>query len=109
MPKDDLSDMSLSELGDRNDFLKSQVEGASKSARARGGVGANKDDDLASEFSSKQIAVEGEIHDRLSGIHESRSLHAQELDEAFSAERADSPEQWASDPSRYDYPGIDTP
>lgn len=105
----DLGDASLGELGGLNDFYKRNAEAETQAARAKGGVGTNKLDDSARDFSSKQLAVEGEIHDRLTGIHESRSERSQALDESFSATRADSPEQWASAPDRYDWPGIDTP
>lgn len=104
-----LDDLTLGQLGDRNDFLKGQIEGLSKAARGTGGTGANKFDEQASDFASKQIAVESEIQDRLFDIHQERSMLAQELDEERRATKADSPEQWANDPSRYDWPGIDLP
>jgi len=105
----DLDGLSLDQLGDVNDRLKAQVEAESKAARGTGGVGANKFDRKASEVSSRQVQVEGEILDRLTDIHQERSERARSLDLAFEAERADDPSQWASDPSRYDWPGLDTP
>lgn len=105
----DLDDMGLEELGNRNDFLKNQTKGLNRGARAGGSVGANKRDEQAREFSRKQVQVEGEIFERLSTRHENRSMRSQELDESFKAPIADSPDQWADDPSHFDWPGIDTP
>lgn len=111
MAKDPFSveDASLDQLGKRNDFLKNQIQGFNKAARGTGGTGANKFDKDASELSSKQIKVEGEIFDRLSGIHQSRSKRSRSLDESMKAPIADSPQQWADHPDQFDWPGIDTP
>jgi hypothetical protein len=105
----DVSGMGLSELGERNEFLEGQVSELNRGARAEGGVGSGRRDEQAREFSRKQTAVEGEIFDRLSRIHEDRSMRSQELDESLKAPIAEAPEQWASDPSQFDWPGIDTP
>jgi len=109
MAQDDLTDLGLGDLGERNDFLKNQLEGLNKAARARGGTGANKDDEQAREFSQKQVSVESEIMDRLWGIHQERSMLAQETDEERKAPIAESPDQWANSPDQFDWPGIDTP
>jgi len=104
-----LSDVGLGGLGERNDWLKRQVEGFSKAAKAKGGVGTNKHDETAQEFAEKQVQVEGEIFDRLFDIHQDRSERAQNTDERKKAPIADGPEEWASHPDQYDWPGIDTP
>jgi hypothetical protein len=41
--------------------------------------------------------------------HERRSEKAQRVDERRDATDAEDYEQWSSDPSRYDYPGVDSP
>lgn len=105
----DLDDLTLGQLGQRNDFLKNQLEGLNKGARAMGGTGDNKRDEQAREFSQKQLAVESEIDQRLFGIHQERSMLAQETDEQRKAPRADNPQQWADNPALFDWPGIDTP
>lgn len=109
MANDDLGDVPLSNLFERNQYLKGQIEGASKAARARGGTGANKDDKLAADFASEQVAIEGEIFGRLSNVHQSRSETAQIADESKRAEIADSPMEWLDDPNSLDWPGLDTP
>jgi hypothetical protein len=105
----DVDELGLEALGERNTFLKNQLDSMVEGAKAEGGVGATKRDEQAREFAQKQVRVEGEIFDRLSAIHEDRSMRSQELDEAFEAPIADSPDQWANDPSHFDWPGIDTP
>lgn len=110
MADDLFDDLGLSELGRRNDFLKNQIKGLNRAGRARGGApGQNKDDEMAREFSQKQVKVESEIFDRLFDIHESRSERAQAADERQKAPIAESPDVWADDPSHFDWPGIDTP
>jgi len=105
----DLSDIGLGELGERNDFYENQLEGLNKAARARGGVGANKEDEQAREFSQKQVQIESEIFGRLMDQHDSRSERAQDTDERKKAPIAESPDIWADDPDQFDWPGIDTP
>jgi hypothetical protein len=105
----DPTDLSLSELGSRKSFLDDQIEALNEGARAKGGIGANKRDGQAREFSQKQVRVNNEIQDRLFDIHQDRSMLSQELDEQRKAPIADSPEQWAESPDQFDWPGIDTP
>lgn len=105
----DLGSLGLPELGKLDDFYTRNAKAETRAAKAKGGFGPNKVDESAREFSRKQVAVGGEIFDRLSDINQERSPHARELDNAFKAPIADSPDQWASDPSHYDWPGIDTP
>jgi len=50
----------------------------------------------------------GEDFDRLEERHESRSSRAQTMDEKRSAKTTRDPVQWANNPGKYDYPGIDT-
>jgi len=106
---EDLDSLSLDELGEANEYLKTQIDAESKAARGKGGVGANKFDKKANELADQQFEVENEIFDRLLDIHQSRSERAQSLDLEFSATRTNDPEQWANAPSRFDYPGLDTP
>lgn len=107
----DVEEKSLEELGGLDDFYSRNVEqGVSGSRSIGGGAGReNQMESFAREQSEKQVAVRSEIDDRLFGIHESRSERAQSLDESLKAPIADSPEQWADDPSHWDWPGIDTP
>jgi len=111
MPEDQLplGELSLPELNERNNFLKDQIEGLNKGARAMGGTGANKRDEQAREFSQKQLSVEDEIFTRLNAKHQDRSKKARIADESKRAEIADSPQQWMSNPDEFDWPGIDTP
>jgi hypothetical protein len=102
-------EMSLPNLNRRNEQLKSQIEGFNTAARGTGGTGANKFDEDASALSRKQIAAETEIQDRLLDFHNQRSETAQRTDEAMRAETANSPSEWKSNPSRFDWPGVDTP
>lgn len=105
----DLGDAGLGKLDEMESFYKRNAEAETKAAKAKGGVGTNKLDESAREFSQKRIGVRNEIDDRLFGIHQERSMLAQETDEMRKAPVADSPQQWADNPDQYDWPGIDLP
>lgn len=102
-------EMGLGELGDMNQFYKSQLPGMVEGAKAKGGVGANRADDKAREYSQKQTSIESEIFGRLMDIHQDRSRKARIADESKKAKTTDDPEKWANNPGQYDWPGIDTP
>lgn len=68
----------------------------------------NKFDEKAREWSRKQARTAGEIRDRLTGIHLGRSKQARNSDEGKSAKLTRNPVEWARNPGRRDYPGIDT-
>lgn len=51
----------------------------------------------------------GRDYERLRDRHADRSTRAQHVDESLRAPVTLDPVVWASDPSRWDYPGIDTP
>lgn len=107
----DLGEKGLGELGELDEFFSRNVNQSVEASRAATGTGGsgNQMDEFAREQSRKQVAVQSEIHDRLFGIHQERSMLAQETDEMRRAPVADSPEQWADNPSRFDWPGIDLP
>lgn len=104
----DLEDAGLEKLSGLSDFYKRNAKAETKAAKMKGGVGTNKLDESAREFSQKRIQIDNEIFGRLADVHESRSEYAQKQDEARQAEIADSPMQWKNDPNSYDWPGLDT-
>jgi len=50
----------------------------------------------------------GKDFERLEEVHEQRSERAQRVDERRSAKATRDPVQWANNPGKYDFPGIDT-
>lgn len=75
-------------------------------AQQPGGVGETFD--IGFNQDDGRIRGSGEDFSRLEERHENRSERAQSVDERRSAQVTRDPIQWANNPAKYDFPGIDT-
>lgn len=111
MAKEDglnLKDATVGQLGKLRDTFKRNANAETKAAKAKGGVGTNKLDDSAREFTSKLLSVQRELNDRLLDVFKERSLRSRTADRARQATKTMDPRKWIKHPAKYDYPGIDT-
>lgn len=112
--EDVLPDAGLEKLAGLRDFYVRNLESGIEAADAIGGVRdregvRNKMDEFAIEMDEKHLMTQRELLERLDEIHFERSRKARIADESLRARKTTDPTQWASDPARWDYPGIDLP